>query len=65
MPVSITSSTALRLMTGSVPGSARQTGQVRVFGSSLAPGVAAVGQPQNILDSVRSWACTSIPMIVS
>ncbi len=52
-------------MTGSVPGSARQTGQTRVFGSSGAPSGADVGQPQNILDSVRSCAWTSIPMIVS
>jgi hypothetical protein len=42
-----------------------QMGQVRVFGSSRSPGGGAVAQEQNILDSVRSWACTSIPMIVS
>ena len=42
-----------------------QTGQTRVFGSSGSPGGGAVGQRQNIFDSVRSWACTSIPMIVS
>ena len=53
-------------MTGSVPGSARQTGQVRVFGSSgFPPGAGAVAHPQNIFESVRSWAWTSIPMIVS
>ncbi len=64
-PVRITSSTARRLMTGSVPGMPRQTGQTRVFGSSGSPAGADVGQPQNIFDSVRSWACTSMPMIVS
>jgi hypothetical protein len=63
--VSITSSTARRLMTGRVPGSPRQTGQTRVFGSSVPSAGGAVGQEQNILESVRSWAWTSIPMTVS
>jgi hypothetical protein len=61
----MTSSTAFLLMTGKVPGRARQTGQVRVFGSSFAPSGGAVEHEQNIFDSVRSWACTSIPMTVS
>ena len=61
----MTSSTARRLMTGSVPGIPRQIGQVRVFGSSVPPSAGAVEQAQNILDSVRSWAWTSIPMTVS
>jgi hypothetical protein len=64
-PVSITSSTARRLMTGNVPGMPMQIGQVRVFGSSAASSAGAVGQPQNIFDSVRSWAWTSMPMTVS
>jgi hypothetical protein len=38
---------------------------VRVFGSSFSPGRGPVGHEQNIFDSVRSWACTSIPMTVS
>ena len=40
-------------------------GQTRVFGSSAAPSAGAVGHEQNILESVRSCACTSIPMTVS
>ena len=52
-------------MTGSVPGMPRQMGQTRVFGSSRAPSAGAVGQAQNIFDSVRSCAWTSIPMTVS
>ena len=52
-------------MTGSVPGMPRQTGQTRVFGSSGCPPGAAVGQAQNIFEAVRSWAWTSMPMIVS
>ena len=65
MPVSITSSTARRLITGSVPGMPRQIGQTRVFGSSCWPSGADVGQLQNIFDSVFSWAWTSMPMTVS
>jgi hypothetical protein len=61
----MTSSTARRLITGNEPGSAMQTGQTRVFGSSGSPGAAAVGQSQNIFEAVRSWACTSMPMTVS
>ena len=64
IPVRITSSTARRLITGKVPGIPRQTGQTRVR-LVRSPGGADVGQPQNIFDSVRSWACTSMPMIVS
>ena len=52
-------------MTGSVPGRPRQIGQTRVFGSSAAPSGGAVGQLQNIFESVRSCAWTSIPMTVS
>src|SRR5436190_14175776 len=52
-------------MTGSVPGIPMQIGQTRVFGSSGWPSAGAVAQAQNILDAVRSCACTSIPMIVS
>ena len=61
----MTSSTARRLITGSVPGRPRQTGQTRVFGSSAAPSGGAVGQPQNIFEVVRSCAWTSIPITVS
>jgi hypothetical protein len=39
----------------------RQTGQVRWFG--LSPN--RVEHPQKILLSVKSWACTSRPIIVS
>jgi hypothetical protein len=42
-----------------------QTGHVLEFGSSSCPSGGAVGQAQNIFDWVRSWAWTSIPMIVS
>src|SRR5688572_5332955 len=52
-------------MTGRVPGRPRQTGQTRVFGSSVPLSGGAVGQVQNIFDSVRSCAWTSIPMTVS
>jgi hypothetical protein len=38
---------------------------VRVFGSSFPVGAGVLGQAQNILEAVRNWACTSIPMIVS
>ncbi len=54
-------STARRLITGSVPGMPRQIGQVWLLGG--APNV--VAQPQNILERVASWACTSSPMTVS
>src|SRR5687768_2017956 len=59
--VRTTCSTALRFITGSEPGSPRQTGQVRVFGSP--PN--SFRQPQNILLSVRSSAWHSIPTFVS
>ena len=42
-----------------------QMGQTRVFGSSAWPSAGAVAHGQNIFEAVRSWACTSIPMIVS
>src|SRR5437870_2912040 len=58
----IISSTARRLMTGSVPGIPRQTGQTWLFGG--APAYSAE-QPQNILLAVRSWECTSSPMTAS
>src|SRR5690606_16080000 len=64
-PVSITSSTARRLMAGSVPGRPRQIGQVREFGSSVPSEGGLVGHGQNIFESVRSCACTSMPMTVS
>jgi hypothetical protein len=49
-------------MTGSAPGSPRQTGHTWVFGG--APSY-AVEQAQNIFDAVRSWQWTSIPMTAS
>ena len=61
----MTSSTARRLIDGSVPGMPRQIGHTREFGSSVPSGGGAVGQGQNIFDSVRSWAWTSMPMTVS
>ncbi len=51
-------STALPLTTGSAPGSPRDTGVTWVFGS--APKLTSAGQ--NILVSVPSSTCTSIPM---
>src|SRR3954451_17140208 len=49
---------AWALATGSVPGSPRQTGQVRVLGSS--PKLSS--QPQNIFVRVLSWTWISRPM---
>src|SRR5436190_9633595 len=49
---------ALALTTGSDPGSPRQTGQVRVLGSS--PKLSS--QPQNIFVRVLSWTWISRPM---
>ena len=49
---------ACALATGSVPGSPRQTGQVRVLGSS--PKLSS--QPQNIFVRVLSWTWISRPM---
>src|SRR5712692_1080840 len=60
-PVRMANSTALRLMTGKTPGMPRHTGHVWVLGA--APNF--VPHPQNILDSVRSCACTSSPMTTS
>ena len=61
-PVTRTCSTAARLMVGSTPGRARQTGQVCVFGAASAVGTA---QAQNILLAVRTWQWTSTPMTAS
>ena len=49
---------AWALATGSVPGRPRQTGQVRVLGSS--PKLSS--QPQNIFVRVLSWTWISRPM---
>ena len=57
-----TCSTAFRLITGSAPGSPRQTGQTWLFGG--APSY-AVEHGQNIFEAVRSWQWTSIPMTAS
>ena len=62
MPVARTSSTARRLMTGSVPGRPRQTGQVREFGGASSM---SVEQPQNIFEAVLSWTWISMPMTAS
>ena len=56
-PIRMAYSTAVRLIVGIAPGSARQTGQTWVFGG--APN--SVGQPQNILVAVPSSTCTSSP----
>ena len=61
-PVARTCSTACRLMVGSVPGNARQTGQVCVLGSASGDGTA---HAQNILLAVRTWQWTSIPITAS
>ena len=50
--------TASALVTGSTPGCARQTGQVRVLGCS--PNDSS--QPQNIFVRVASWTWISMPM---
>src|SRR5258707_1251038 len=55
------SSTARQFKTGSAPGRPRQTGQVFELGWSPK----RVEQPQKILDSVLSCACTSRPIMVS
>jgi hypothetical protein len=49
-------------MTGRTPGSAMQMGQTCVFGAASAYDAL---QPQNIFRSVRSWTCTSRPIMVS
>jgi hypothetical protein len=54
-------STTFRFRTGSTPGMPRQIWQVFLLGS--APNL--VEHPQNIFESVRSWAWTSSPMTVS
>ena len=58
MPIMIPKCTAWALVTGSVPGRPRQTGQVRVLGSS--PKLSS--QPQNIFVRVLSWTWISRPM---
>ena len=54
-------STAPRFITGSVPGSARSTGEACVFGA--APNW--VLEPLKIFERVDSWACVSRPMTTS
>src|SRR6185369_14600669 len=54
-------STAPRLATGSVPGSARSTGEAWVF--AAAPN--AVDAPLKIFECVDSCACVSIPITTS
>ena len=49
-------------MTGSAPGSPRQTGQTWRFGPAPSN---AVEHEQNIFDAVRSWQWTSMPMTAS
>src|SRR5580658_11346066 len=51
-------STALRFSTGKAPGRPRQTGQTFVFGGAPK----RVEHEQKILDTVRSWTCTSNPI---
>jgi hypothetical protein len=58
----IAASTARRLITGSVPGIPRHTGQTCVLGG--APDTRA-SQPQKIFERVEIWAWTSMPMIAS
>src|SRR5579872_6395823 len=54
-------SKAFRFITGSEPGSPRQTGQVCTFGCV---GLNSVEQPQKILLFVSNWTWTSRPMMV-
>src|ERR1044071_6192462 len=56
-PSLIVHSTALRFATGSAPGCARQTGQVRVFGSPKY----SSSQRQNIFVRVFRWTWISRP----
>ena len=58
----MTNSTARRLITGSTPGSARQTGQTWVFGAASAY---VFEHAQNIFDAVLSWQWISMPMTAS
>src|SRR4051794_27483421 len=57
-PSLIVHSTAVSFGTGNAPGKARQTGQVRVFGSPPKP----ASQLQNIFVCVFSWTWISSPM---
>src|SRR4029453_13528154 len=54
-------STAPRFRTGSVPGSARSMAEAWVLGGAPK----AVAEPLNILASVDSWACVSMPITPS
>jgi len=54
-------STAPRLSTGSVPGSARSTTLACVLGAAPK----AVGAPEKIFEAVESWACVSRPITTS
>ena len=58
MPIISPKCTASALVTGSVPGRPRQTGQVRVLGSSPKDS----SQPQNILVRVASCTWISSPI---
>jgi hypothetical protein len=60
-PKRIARSTAPWFITGSVPGSARSTGDAWVFGSAPK----AVDEPLKILLKVDSWAWVSRPMTTS
>src|SRR5947207_12023432 len=60
-PSLIVHSTALRFATGSAPGCARQTGQVRVFGSAKY----SSSQRQNIFVRVFRWTWISRPTTAS
>src|SRR5438034_1596938 len=60
-PSLIVHSTALRFATGNAPGCARQTGQVRVFGSAKY----SSSQRQNIFVRVFRWTWISSPTTVS
>jgi hypothetical protein len=60
-PIRMVDSTAIRLTTGSEPGSPRQTGQTCVLGSAPK----AVGHEQNIFELVPSSTWVSSPITVS
>src|SRR5712691_2252145 len=57
----IACSTAARLATGSVPGSAMSTAEAWVLGAAPK----AFGAPENILLCVRSWVWVSMPTTIS
>src|SRR5437868_8742095 len=60
-PNSMARSTAALLSTGSVPGSARSTGQACVLGAAPK----AVEAPEKILEAVDSCVCVSRPITTS